>query len=137
MIPKKLSTYLFTMNAYWFWMIILLSILTTITVFTIPEKAFPYAYIRYLLGSIFILILPGFSLIKTLFPTSEINNIERTVLSIGMSIVLVPLVGLLLIYTPWGITLTPITLSLLALTIFLAITGLLREHYEKTRDLSG
>ena len=93
----------------------------------------PYVYIRYVLGSIFVLLLPGYSLIKTLFPTREIDNIERTALSIGMSLALVPLVGLLLNYTPWGIRLTPVTLSLLALTTFLTITGLQREYTEKTK----
>ena len=49
-----------------------------------------------------------------------------------MSLALVPLVGLLLNYTPWGIRLTPVTLSLLSLTLILTITGLIREHQAKT-----
>ena len=133
-IPKELNAYLFSAHAAWFWIIITISMATTISVFTIPENAIPYVYIRYVLGSVFVLLLPGYSLIKTLFPTREIDNIERTALSIGMSLALVPLVGLLLNYTPWGIRLTPVTLSLLALTIILTITGLLREHNEKTRN---
>jgi len=133
-IPKNLDAYLFSIHASWFWIIITISVATTISVFTIPEKAIPYVYIRYILGSIFVLLLPGYSLIKTLFPTREIDDIERTALSIGMSLALVPLVGLLLNYTPWGIRLTPVTLSLLSLTIILTITGLLREHNEKTRN---
>ena len=133
-IPKGLNAYLFSAHAAWFWIIITLSISTTISVFTIPENAIPYVYIRYVLGSVFVLLLPGYSLIKTLFPTKEIDNIERTALSIGMSLALVPLVGLLLNYTPWGIRLTPVTLSLLSITIILTITGLIREHNEKTRD---
>jgi len=60
-----------------------------------------------------------------------VNNIERTTLSIGMSLALVPLVCLLLNYTPWGIRLTPIALSLLALTTILSITGLVREYQAK------
>jgi len=119
-------------NSIWFWITISLSVATAITVFTIPEKAVPYVYIRYVLGSVFVLLLPGYSLIKTLFPTKEIDNIERTALSIGMSLALVPLVGLLLNYTPWGIRLTPIALSLLSLTLILTITGLIREYQEKT-----
>ena len=130
--PAELNTYIFSEHAIWFWIVTTLSIATAITVFTIPEKAAPYVYIRYVLGSVFVLFLPGFSLIKTLFPTKEIDNIERTALSIGMSLALVPLVGLLLNYTPWGIRLTPITLSLLSLTLILTITGLIREHQEKT-----
>ena len=135
-IPKELNAYLFSAHAAWFWIIISLSISTTISVFTISETAVPYVYIRYILGSIFVLLLPGYSLIKTLFPTREIDNIERTALSIGMSLALVPLVGLILNYTPWGISLTPVTLSLLSLTIILTITGLLREHTEKTRNIN-
>ena len=131
-VPTSLSTYIYSIHAVWFWVIIVLSIATTISVFTIPEKAYPYVYLRYILGSIFVLFLPGYSLIKTLFPTREIDNIERTALSIGMSLALVPLVGLLLNYTPWGIRLTPITVSLLSLTIILSIAGLFREHQEKT-----
>ena len=132
-IPKEFNAYLFSTNAAWFWIIITLSITTTISVFTIPEKAIPYVYIRYVLGSIFVLLLPGYSLIKTLFPTKEIDNIERTALSIVMNLALVPLVGLLLNYTPWGIRLTPITLSLLSLTTILTITGLQREYTQKTK----
>jgi len=131
-IPKELSAYLFSEHAIWFWAIIATATATTISVFTITEKAVPLVYIRYILGSVFVLLLPGYSLIKTLFPTREIDNIERTALSIGMSLALVPLVGLLLNYTPWGIRLTPITLSLLALTATLTITGLIREHQVKT-----
>jgi hypothetical protein len=133
-IPATLFTYLLSIHAVWFWIIIILSTATTVSVFTISEKMYPYVYLRYILGSIFVLLLPGFTLIKTLFPTREIDNIERTALSIGMSLALVPLVGLLLNYTPWGIRLTPITISLLTLTIILSLTGLIREHQEKDRE---
>ena len=132
-ISTEFNAYLFSSHAAWFWIIIALSVSTTISVFTIPENAVPYVYIRYVLGSIFVLILPGYSLIKTLFPTREIDNIERTALSIGMSLALVPLVGLLLNYTPWGIRLTPVTLSLLSLTTILTIIGLQREYTQKTK----
>jgi len=131
-IPVHLDSYLFSIHSVWFWIIITLSVATAVSVYTIPEKAYPYVYLRYILGSIFVLFLPGYSLVKALFPTREIDSIERTALSIGMSLALVPLVGLLLNYTPWGIRLTPITVSLLALTTILTIAGLIREHQGKT-----
>lgn len=131
-IPARMDAYLFSIHAIWFWITIILSTATTISVFTISEKMYPYIYLRYIIGSIFVLFLPGYSLIKTLFPTKEIDNIERVALSIGMSLALVPLIGLLLNYTPWGIRLTPITMSLLSLTVILSITGLIREHQQKT-----
>ncbi len=59
--------------------------------------------VRVALGLIFILFLPGYALIAALFPSSEdIDWIERVAFSFGLSIVLVPLLGLVLNYT-WGI----------------------------------
>jgi len=135
--PKALNTYIRSSEAYWFWTTISLAIATTITVFTVPEDAYPMVYIRYVLGSIFVLWLPGFTLIKALFPSKkELDTIERTALSIGLSLAIVPIVGLLLNYTPWGIRLTPVTLSLLALTIAFATAALIREYQTKIQAIS-
>lgn len=130
--PKKLTAYLGSSQTYWFWATIMLAVITTVIVFIVPENAYPLVYARYILGSIFILWLPGYTLTKALFPTKEIGQIERAALSIGMSLALVPITGLLLNYTPWGIRLTPVTLSLLALTLALATVALLRERQVET-----
>ena len=129
----KLSTYLKTTESTWYWIIIILAIATALTVFTIPENSYPLIYIRYLLGAIFVLFLPGYSLIKLLFPEKELDNIERNALSMGMSLALVPITGLILNYTPWGIRTTPVTLSLLTLTIIFATAAIIREHQTKTK----
>jgi uncharacterized membrane protein len=84
------------------------------------------------MGTIFILFLPGYTFIKILFPKKELDNIERVALSIGMSLALVPITGLILNYTPWGIRTNPITISLLALTTSLATAAIIREHQTKT-----
>lgn len=133
--PQKLTTYLRSSQAYWYWIIIILASTTTLLIFTIPENAFPLVYARYILGSIFVLWLPGYTFIKALFPEKELDNIERVALSMGMSIALVPIVGLLLNYTPWGIRLTPITIGLLALTFTFATAAIIREH-QKIRQSS-
>ena len=134
--PQKLSIYLKTKEAYWYWITLILAATTTITTFTIPENAYPIVYIRYLLGTVFVVWLPGYSFIKALFPTEppfktsakNLDSIERLALSIGTSLALVPIIGLLLNYTPWGIRLTPIVLSLLVLTTIFATVGIIREH---------
>lgn len=131
-----LRGYIVSPQAYWYWTIIALALATTTLVFTIPENAYPIVYARYVLGSIFVLWLPGYNLIKALFPTKELDNIERTALSLGMSLALVPITGLLLNYTPWGIRVTPVTLSLLALTITFATAAIIREHEAKKLILS-
>lgn len=97
-------------------------------VFLIPENAFPFVYARYVLGSIFVLFLPGYSLIRALFGKKELDNIERLALSVGLSLALVPMAGLLLNYTPWGIRTTPVTLTLLGLTLVLASAAAVRDH---------
>jgi len=127
-LPSTARGYFFSSRTAWYWLIIVLSAATTTTVFTIPEEAFPIVYVRYILGSIFVLFLPGYCFIKALFPTKELDNIERVALSFGMSLALVPVIGLLLNYTPWGIGTTPIVLSLLAVTITFATTAIWREY---------
>jgi uncharacterized membrane protein len=141
--PTSLADYLQT-SATWYW-VTLATVATTIAVvFAIPEDLYPWVYIRYVLGTIFVLWLPGYSFIKALFPkdlpfarglartleTSEKNldTIERAALSLGMSLALVPIVGLLLNYTPWGIRLAPISISLLALTVVFATTAVIRDY---------
>lgn len=126
--------YILSCDAYWYWVVVILAATTTFLVFTVPESAFPIVYARYLLGSVFVLALPGYSFIKALFPTKELDNIERTALSIGMSLALVPIAGLFLNYTPWGIRITPVTLSLLALTMTFATAAVIREHQVKLRE---
>jgi hypothetical protein len=130
---QKLAPYLKTEKASWYWVTIVLIIASVIAVFAIPENAYPIVYLRYVLGIILVLWLPGYSLIKALFPEKEIDNIERTALSIGMSLALVPITGLILHYTPWGIETTPVTLSLLTLTAIFATAAIIREHQTKTK----
>jgi hypothetical protein len=134
--PSTLSTYLKTSPPIWYCATIALAAITTICVFTVPDNLYPWVYSRYVLGAIFVLWLPGYALIKALFPENKtivekqnsLDTVERSALSIGLSLALVPIVGLLLNYSPWGIRLAPITLSLLALTLILATVALVREH---------
>jgi hypothetical protein len=138
--PEKLTSYLRSNHARWYWVTMVLTIATAVVVFTVPEDIFPLVYLRYVLGTIFILWLPGYAFIKALFPKQlplrtndkELDTIERIALSICMSIALVPIVGLLLNYTSWGIRLTPIVLSLLTLTATFATAAIIRDHQTET-----
>ena len=130
------AAHVFSAKYAWYWITMTLAVATAIAVFTIPEDAYPIVYARQALGVVFVLFLPGYAFIKALFPAKvpiktsneNLDAIERIALSLGMSIALVPIIGLILNYTPWGIRLTPITLSLLALTAITATAALLRER---------
>jgi len=84
---------------------------------------FPSNVLRIILGLPLMLFFPGYTLIAVLFPKkSALDGIERLALSFGLSIAVVPLSGLVLNYTPWGIRLYPILISL---TIFPIITSVI------------
>jgi uncharacterized membrane protein len=73
--------------------------------------------LRIVLGLPFILFFPGYALIAALFPRkSDTGTPERLALSIGFSVVITPLIGVLLNYV-WAIRLYSILVSL---TIFIA-----------------
>jgi hypothetical protein len=138
-LPSNIIGYLKTGEVSWYWITIATTLAAVISVFSIPENVYPIVVIRYLLGAIFILWLPGYTFIKALFPVrlpiktadKNLDTVERTALSLGMSLALVPIVGLLLNYTPWGIRLTPITLGLTALTLIFATTAVVRENQSR------
>ncbi len=75
--------------------------------------------VRIALGLIFALFFPGYTLLAALFPKKgDLDGIQRLALSFGLSIAVVPLIGLILNYTPWGIGLYSILISIL---LFIAI----------------
>lgn len=84
---------------------------------------------RVVLGLPFVLFFPGYTLITALFPArDDLDGIERVALSFGLSIAVVPLLGLILNYTPWGIRLYPILLTLLAFTILMSVIASYRRN---------
>jgi hypothetical protein len=100
---------------------------TLLVVYALPDD-FPLVVFRWVLGSVFVLFIPGYVSVEALFPKGrELDGIERLALSVGLSLALVPLVGLLLNYTPWGIRLDPIMASLTILTIGLALVAFARR----------
>ncbi len=92
----------------------------------IPELA--ATPIRTVLGLPMVLFLPGYALIAALFPSKDdLDGIERLALGFGLSIAVVPLIGLGLNYTPWGIRLIPILVSLSVFTLFMCAVAVYRR----------
>lgn len=132
----KPASYIKTGRALWYWATVAVATLTAAVVFLVPEAFYPWAYLRNVLGAIFVLCLPGYTFTRLLFPTREptksteenLGIAVRIALSLVMSIALAPVIVLLLNYTPWGISLTSTTLSLLTFTLVFATAALMREH---------
>jgi uncharacterized membrane protein len=124
-------------RVFWYWLTIVIGAITTTLVFIVPANLFPWIYVRNFFGVIFVLFLPGYAFVKALFPTNlpgkisseSIETIERVALSVGLSIALVSMVGLLLYYSPFGLDLDAIVLSLFAFTSVLATAAVIRGYH--------
>lgn len=125
--PTTVLAYVQSHHGLWLWAILALIVVTAATVYLLPQDA-PFIYVRYVLGSIFVLYLPGHTLIEALYPKKQdLTGLERLALSIGLSLALVPLIGLVLNYTPWGIRLDPILATLALVAMVLAVAATIRK----------
>jgi uncharacterized membrane protein len=101
---------------------------TILTVIFIIVPPLSNTWIRTVLGLPMVLFFPGYALIAALFPKKDdLDGIERVALSFGLSIAVVPLLGLGLNYTPWGIRLIPILVTLVIFTLIMCAITIYRR----------
>jgi uncharacterized membrane protein len=104
------------------------SLTLLVAISAIPVNSF-FVPLKWILGSAFILLLPGYVATEALFPrVGDLGSTERFALSIGLSLALVMFVGLLLNYTSLGIRTLPIVASLTSITIILGTAAILRRY---------
>jgi uncharacterized membrane protein len=86
--------------------------------------------LRIILALPVVLFIPGYCIVAALYPKDhDIELIERIALSFGLSIVVVPLIGYGLNFTPWGIRLEPVVIALCLFT--LVMIGI--AHYRRSQ----
>jgi uncharacterized membrane protein len=84
------------------------------------------SFLRTYLGILLVLFLPGYALTGAIFSAKkDLEGIERALISLGLSIAIVPIMGLVLNYTIWGIQ--EITL-LTSLSIFILLMCAIAYH---------
>ena len=77
---------------------------------------------RIFIGLPLVIFLPGYSLVGLLFPKKDdLSGIERISLSFILNFAIVPLLSLILNFTPFGIRLEPVLIVLSAFTIWISI----------------
>ena len=113
-----------------------LDLLTIILVLVI--FFFPVRVLQIVLGTPFVLFFPGYVLMLALFPKGErMRGIERIALSFGMSLAVVPLIGLIINATPWGITLETILYSTASFLFVISIAAWIRLKRVPTSERFG
>ncbi len=87
------------------------------------------AGLRLVLGLVYTLFLPGYVLVEALYPREDdLDPVEHLALSIGLSLALVPLLGLALNFTPWRIRSTPVVLTLLVFILSIGLVAAYRKY---------
>lgn len=133
-VENNFREYLVGTETIWYWITIGMGVFATFLFFTVSETLYPMIYLRNFTGLFLVLFLPGYILIRLLFPIMattrhrKIETIQRVALSLGISAVLVTIISLLVYYSPWGLDLSVIIFSILILTSVLATASLLREY---------
>ena len=113
--------------------IVLVNILSALLIAVIAF--FPNSPARIILGLPFILFFPGYMLICALFPRrKDLDIIERLALSLGLSIAITSLIGLVLNYTPFGIRLYPVTFSLFLFMLLMSTVAMYRRRTVSPED---
>ena len=126
--PVVVIEYLLSFYSLWFWVLTLGLGITLSSIYLLPQIT-PFTWLRVLMGALTSLYFPGYAFIEALYPQkSELEELERFALGVGLSLALTPLVGFLLNYTIWGIRLNPITISITALTLLLGLVGVYRKY---------
>ena len=107
--------------------IAILITIIVITILLIPLVLFTDGPARIVIGIGFVIFFPGYALLSVLFPRhTDLGGIERIALSFGTSIAIVPLIGLILYYTPWGIRLIPVLVTLSTFIIAVSLIACFR-----------
>lgn len=89
--------------------------------------------IRVALALPLVLLLPGYAFISSLFPEaptddgSGFGTLERVVLAVALSLAFVSMIAYAANFTPYGITVVPITVAIVAWTVLFSLIGLLRR----------
>jgi uncharacterized membrane protein len=105
-----------------------LAAIVILTLALIPLALFTSGPVRIIVSFLCLLFFPGYAVLSALFPKQgDIGMVERIALSFGVSIAVLPIIGLVLNFTPWGIKLMPILVSVAAFTLIAAAIGFIRE----------
>jgi uncharacterized membrane protein len=138
-VSLRLVVFLGTNQALWYWATVAIAVISMVLAVFIREGFYPWVYLKIVFGLIFVLWLPGYTFLKVLFPVNKsinvlstsLSNVEQIALSVIVSIALLALIGLILNFSPWGLNLTSIVLSLFTFSLVFATAGVVREYIFK------
>ncbi|ADY01247.1 hypothetical protein VMUT_1040 [Vulcanisaeta moutnovskia 768-28] len=119
------AQYLFSIESLWFWISLAI---TYIAFASIYVNNLVINFIRYFVGAIFITFVLGYAVVEFVYPKGdEVSPLERFVLSLGLSITIIPIVGVILSYMPFKYTVYSVSAALTILASIMLILALARK----------
>lgn len=110
------------------WDLILIFLLAILAMIAVFNPNLNESFIITILALPFFLFFPGYLLIYILFPKKDtLDDMERLLFSFGLSLIIAPIIGLLLNYTPFGIILIYILFALSIFTALMSIIAFIRR----------
>ena len=100
---QNISNFINLSGVRWYILIILFSILSTVLIVIIGDNSNMWLYFRQVVSIPFIFFFPGYALVSNLYSVNEMGSIEKLALSISLSLIIVPSIGLLSNYMGWRI----------------------------------
>ncbi len=126
--PKGLPGYPVSLYSLWFWLIAGFVGIVLASIYVMPQ-VYPFDYMRYLLGAVFVLFIPGFVLVEVLYPKADEDKwLGRLLSSVVLSILMVGVVGLVLFFTRGVILLDSIVTALALPVLGLGVVGVWRKY---------
>jgi hypothetical protein len=123
---KRFPNYLLSPISLWFWEVALATLASLGLIFASSGWAL---YFRFVFGGLMVLFLPGYSLVGLLYSEKDaLDYPTRVALSFALSLAIATLLGLILNFTPFGITLFAVAFSLGAVTVGLLLLTALRRY---------
>ncbi len=107
-----------------FWAAVTASAAMLITIYALPQGD-PWNGARWILGAIFLFVMPGYAVTNFFIPRNRLSTIERVAVSVGLSLATVVLIGIMLSYSSAGVRIEPIVASV---SLFSIIIALLAAH---------
>jgi uncharacterized membrane protein len=109
-----------------FWIVCLIMAATLALVYFAPSDKL-WVAVRIFLGTVFVIVVPGYALVNLLLGRTKINYLERLVLSIAASLAVISIIGLVLNSGPLGLELNVIVLSITCLSLIFMILASYRS----------
>ncbi|TFH14008.1 DUF1616 domain-containing protein [Candidatus Bathyarchaeota archaeon] len=131
--PKYLFNYILSPRGRWY--IFTLAAIAGLLFTLLFQDIVIFRYVRYGLGSVFVFYLPGYTLTRNLSIGRNMDIMRNSLLSIGASLAISSIIGVVLNYTPLGIELAPIVIVMGFLTLAFATIGLLREQSSQLKQM--